>query len=130
MTPKSKIQNPKYAIALVWAVGLMLAAYALAVDAWWVGDDYNYVVPKDWAAVALAAGSMLGKESAVVLPLLALWSELLLGRGWARGPNREGAGWWRTGTGWRKLAGDYAPLFVVSMVYIALRGGLILAGLG
>src|SRR4051812_13439713 len=29
----------------------MFVAYAVAANAWWVGDDYNYVVPKSWETV-------------------------------------------------------------------------------
>ncbi len=36
---------------LLLALLLMLASYTLALNAYWVGDDYNYVRPKDWPTV-------------------------------------------------------------------------------
>src|SRR5687767_8208367 len=37
---------------VILAILLMLASYTLALNAYWVGDDYNYVRPKSWETVA------------------------------------------------------------------------------
>src|SRR4051812_15930383 len=47
----------RFASPRAWAIGLALmaalivACYALATNAYWVGDDFNYVRPKTWAEV-------------------------------------------------------------------------------
>lgn len=33
------------------AIVLMLVCYAIAVNSYWVGDDYNYLLPKGWDSV-------------------------------------------------------------------------------
>jgi hypothetical protein len=38
-------------LGLGFAIALMLACYVVAINAYWVGDDYNYVRPKDWNTV-------------------------------------------------------------------------------
>jgi hypothetical protein len=235
-------------LGLALAVALMLAAYAVAANAWWVGDDYNYVVPKGWAQVlnlfnpvgrpqyrplnwltwaadwalfgpeplgwrltayamhglniisaallgraitgradvallgaalfgvhpaltedvtwtsgrndvsfalawlpalwlwvrwrqgagrrtglaAIVRGviSILGKETAVLLPLASLWIEVIFGRGWARWPGRRDAGWWRDPATWLRLLRDHLPFIGISVGYVALRVGLALTAQG
>ncbi len=38
-------------IGLGIMIALVIACYAFAMNAYWVGDDFNYVRPKDWDAV-------------------------------------------------------------------------------
>ena len=38
-------------IGLCIMVALVVACYAFAMNAYWAGDDFNYVRPKDWSAV-------------------------------------------------------------------------------
>lgn len=40
-----------WALGIGLAIVMMLGCYAVALNAYWVGDDYNYVRPKDWDAV-------------------------------------------------------------------------------
>ena len=51
MTLDRNLAGRRWWIGLGLVIAAMLACYAVAADAYWVGDDYNYVVPKDWAAV-------------------------------------------------------------------------------
>ncbi len=40
-----------WGVKLALVVALMLACYVVALNAWWVGDDYNYALPKSWGDV-------------------------------------------------------------------------------
>lgn len=240
--------NRRWLLGLALAVALMVAAYLIAANAWWVGDDYNYVVPKGWAqvlnlfnpvgraqyrpltwltwaadwalfgpeppgwrltayamhglnivsaallgraitgradvallgaalfgvhpaltedvtwtsgrndvgfalawlpalwlwvrwrqgagrrtwlaAVVLGAISVLGKETAVLLPLASLWIDLIFGRAWARWPGRRDANWWRDPGIWLRLLRDHLPFILISAVYVAVRVGLALTNQG
>src|SRR5438045_9648844 len=44
-------QRRLWIIGLCVMVALIVACYAFAMNAYWAGDDYNYVRPKDWSAV-------------------------------------------------------------------------------
>ena len=44
-------QRQRWVIGLCVMVALIVACYAFAMNAYWAGDDYNYVRPKDWSAV-------------------------------------------------------------------------------
>jgi hypothetical protein len=48
MAPKRNI----WWLGLALTALLVVASYAISLNAWWVGDDYNYVRPKGWDAVA------------------------------------------------------------------------------
>src|SRR4051812_47215581 len=44
-------QRQRWVIGLCVMVALIIACYAFAMNAYWAGDDYNYVRPKDWSDV-------------------------------------------------------------------------------
>ncbi len=246
--PQPPIPARRWVLGLLLGVALMLAVYAVAANAWWVGDDYNYVVPKGWGqvlnffnpvgravyrpwtwlswaadwslfganplpwhltgflmhainmvaaallvraitgsasvgviaatlfglhpaapetvtwvggradvslalfwlpalalwvcwrrgagratwagALGLAILSVGGKESAITLPLVILWTDLVFGRAWARWPGRRDAGWWRDRTTWLRLLRDHLPFLLITAIYVAIRLGLFLTGQG
>lgn len=42
----------KWVLGLIAMSGLIVVCYLVALNAFWVGDDFNYVRPKSWAEVA------------------------------------------------------------------------------
>src|SRR5438067_5319861 len=55
--PKATSARMEAARRQAWLIGLgvmvalVVVCYAFAMNAYWVGDDFNYVRPKDWGAV-------------------------------------------------------------------------------
>lgn len=41
-----------WTVGILIVIALMVLCYAVALNAYWVGDDFNYVRPKGWDAVA------------------------------------------------------------------------------
>jgi hypothetical protein len=82
------------------------------------------------AALALAILAVGGKETAITLPLVILWTDLVFGRAWARWPGRRDGRWWRDGATWLRLLRDHLPFLLITGLYVAIRLVLFLTGQG
>jgi hypothetical protein len=83
-----------------------------------------------WAAGLLGFLSMLGKEAAIILPAVTLWTDLFFGQRWERWPGERGAGWWRDRGMWLRLLRDHSLFIAASAAMVAMRLVLYLAGQG
>jgi hypothetical protein len=79
---------------------------------------------------ALGFVSMFGKEAAVTLPILALFIDLLYGRGWACWPGKRSPGWWRDPGTLLGLLRDHSLFLAAAGLYVGLRVVLFLTGQG
>ncbi|MBF6614257.1 MAG: glycosyltransferase family 39 protein, partial [Chloroflexi bacterium] len=51
LAPGHRASELPWRVGLALIIILMLACYILASNSYWVGDDFNYVRPKDWGTV-------------------------------------------------------------------------------
>src|SRR5690242_11488580 len=51
MTADRALRGNRWWLGLGLVIVAMLACYAIAANAYWVGDDYNYVGPKSWETI-------------------------------------------------------------------------------
>ncbi|HET9494058.1 MAG TPA: hypothetical protein VFR15_07510 [Chloroflexia bacterium] len=83
-----------------------------------------------WWAGVLGFLSMRGKEAAIVLPAVTIWTDLFFGRRWERWRGERGAGWWRDRGVWLALLRDHSLFIGASAAIVAMRLILFLAGQG
>jgi hypothetical protein len=82
-----------------------------------------------WAAV-LGFLSMLGKEAAIVLPAVTIWTDLFFGPRWERWQGARGAGRWRDRSVWEGLLRDHSLFIAASAAIVVMRLALFVAGQG
>ena len=83
-----------------------------------------------WAAGLLGFLSMLGKEAAIVLPAVAIWTDLFFGPRWERWQGARDGRWWRDRSVWLGLLRDHSLFIAAAAAMVAMRLALFIAGQG
>ena len=116
--------HPAATETVTWVGGRADVSFALAwLPALWLWVRWRKGAGRGWwvGAGMLGVVSILGKESALTLPLVSLWIDFIFGRGWARWPGLRGPGWWRDLTLYPRLLRDHSPFILASALYVTMR---------
>jgi hypothetical protein len=116
--------HPAATETVTWIAGRADVSYAFAwLPALWLWVKWRKGASPLWwiGAGILGFASFLGKETALTLPVISLWIDLIYGREWARWPGKRGKDWWRDGALYLKLLRDHSLFILAGITYMAMR---------